>query len=178
MVLPTVRLAGQPFAKLICMFGLTVVFAAWSANAEIVFGQQQEPDWIVKALEGGALDQKTLELMRHRVSCQPAACPAAWVRAMDWLKSNSLSIETVPDITNNTVQFKSAMGNLRKYPDVKIVIQMKTWRSGALIPEIDIEHFDHYGESWNGLAPSQLVQDAKIFADFKSYMLSALDSPK
>ena len=168
----TASSCGLIFSKLVFIFGLTFVFTVGSANAEIIIDHKQEPIWISKALESGALNQKTLDLMRRRVTCHPEECPAAWTRAINWLKNNSQSIEIMPDIANDVLTFKSAVGDLVKYPDVKIMIQMKAWTSGALASEIAIEHFDHYGDDSNGLEPAQRVQDVKIFADFKSYMLT------
>jgi hypothetical protein len=165
------NLSTDAFAQFIRTCVLASAFAVQPAYAEFLVDANTEPAWIAQALEHGVLDRQTIDLSRHPIFCRPAACPAAWARAMNWLRRDSLSVETIPEFGNDVLKFKNAVGHLKTYPDIEIRIRMKIRAVGGLVPEIEIEQVDHSGG--DGLKPEQLIQDATIFADFKSYVLKA-----
>src|SRR5215813_220718 len=113
-------------------------------------------------------------LLSHRTPSwnPPLSCrPGDWSRAVSWLQSNSLSLETVPEFGNDIHRFKVVRGVLQKFPEVTITIRMKI-RTGSSGCEIEMEQYGH--ELW--VSGEQQVRNAKIFADFKSYMQEAPDN--
>jgi hypothetical protein len=110
---------------------------------------------------------------------------------MTWLKHNSQPAEVLPDERNGVLNLdlKTATGRLKKYPDIKVSIRMKSpvgplardvkieclYRcDSSSRSEIEIAYFGYDSE----LMTEQLIQGAKIFADFKAYMLQASEGKK
>jgi len=136
------------FAKLICISALAVVIPLQPGKSLIV--KRGEPPLITD------------------VGCGRGG----WPRAMGWLTSNSLSIETIPDFGNDVFRFKVARGILKNFP-VKIMLRMRTWTaSGAC--DIEVEQYSHQQNA--GFSSEKMVWYAEIFADFKTHMEKAFDN--
>jgi len=157
----------RTFARLLCISVLAAIIPIETSKSELRF--HRNPPWITEALASGALNQKQVDLLNRSLGCQPGG----WSRAVNWLQSNSLSLETVPEFGNDNFWFKVARGVLKTFQDVTITIRMKIW-SASLVCQIEIEQYGHEGNI--GLNGEQQVRNAKIFADFKSYMLEASDN--
>jgi hypothetical protein len=97
-----------------------------------------------------------------------------WPRAMGWLTSNSLSIETIPDFGNDVFGFKVAKGILKNFP-VKIMLRMRIWKATGACA-IEVEQYSHAQNA--GFSSDKMIWYAEIFADFKTYMEKAFDSDK
>jgi hypothetical protein len=156
-------------AKLIWASALAAMVPTEPGHSLIV--RHAEAPWITEALASGKLDQKAVDLMHRDAACRPAG----WAGAMSWLELNSLTVQTVPDFGNDVFKFKVARGILKTFPEVEVTIRMRLWTANSMC-QIEIEQYGH--ERDIGLTTEEVIRNAKIFAEFKTYMLSPVDSGK
>ena len=138
----------RAFAKLICIAALAAILPLQPSMSLIV---KRDKPLLITALGCGR---------------------GGWPRAMDWLTSNSRSIETIPDFGNDVFRFKVAKGILKTVP-VKIMLRMRTM-SPSGVCDIEVEQYSLP----EGFSSERSIWYAEIFADFKTYMERAFDSDK